>query len=76
MARDFLHRHFVRRWHGKKQEIRVVRNGKQGPAVLEDNDAIGTRYDAGRWLRTARHFIVKSTPASLANCTACTSNGE
>jgi hypothetical protein len=40
----FLHRHLVRRWHGKKQEIRVypaggISSDKGGPG--------GSRYDAG-----------------------------
>lgn len=46
-ARDdfwrFLHRHSARRWHGKNQEIRIV--GSDSDA---GDDAVGTRYDAGR----------------------------
>jgi hypothetical protein len=41
-ARDFLHQHWVRRWHRKGQEIRVVRS-----AQCRD-DTFGTRYDARR----------------------------
>ena len=40
-AWGFLHRHIVRRRHGKKQEIRIVREADA------QNDTIGTRYDAG-----------------------------
>ncbi|MFZ0846153.1 MAG: hypothetical protein WAM62_10205 [Pseudolabrys sp.] len=40
---EFLHRHIVRRWHGKNQEIRIVRGEKA------QNDTVGTRYDAGGW---------------------------
>jgi hypothetical protein len=42
---NFLHRYLVRRWHGKKQEIRVVRSGESRPSVSDKYD---TRYDAGR----------------------------
>jgi hypothetical protein len=48
-ARDFLHRHLVRRWHGKRQEIMVVR-GRTKKALVPDADLdkMGTRYDARR----------------------------
>jgi hypothetical protein len=45
---EFLHRHLVRRWHGKKQEIRFYRPKAQTPVVADDG-TVGTRYDAGRW---------------------------
>jgi hypothetical protein len=51
-AFDFLHRRLVRRWHGKKQKIKLVRSGKERrKAELVDEDDIETgqtRYDAGR----------------------------
>jgi hypothetical protein len=40
-AWDFLHRHLVRRWHGKKQQVRIYRDS-------DDNVTGGTRYDASR----------------------------
>jgi hypothetical protein len=43
-AWDFLHRHIVRRWHGKNQEIRIVKSDSD----TDDNRSGGTRYDAGR----------------------------
>jgi hypothetical protein len=43
-AWTFFNQHLIRRWHGKKQEIRVVKSR----SAAEDNP-IGTRYDAGRW---------------------------
>jgi hypothetical protein len=43
-AFEFLHRHMIRRWHGKKQEIRLYRRGMQG----DDEGGVGTRYDAAR----------------------------
>jgi hypothetical protein len=46
-AWEFLHRHLVRRWHGKKQEIRIDR-GKQKPSNGDEDGTSGTRYDAGR----------------------------
>jgi hypothetical protein len=39
-ALDFVHQHLVRRWHGKRQEIRVRRG--------DDGGSLETRYDAGR----------------------------
>jgi hypothetical protein len=39
----FLHQHLVRRWHGKKQKIKVIRS--ENPSVAEKDY---TRYDAGR----------------------------
>jgi hypothetical protein len=43
----FLHWHLVRRWHGKKQEIRVYR--PKGRVALDEGDETsGTRYDGGR----------------------------
>ena len=41
-AFDFLHRHLVRRWHGKRQQIRVYK-------AEDKRTSGGTRYDAGRW---------------------------
>lgn len=52
---EFLHRHLVRRWHGKTQKIKLVRSGaksgkgKKGLPELVDEIEMGeTRYDAGR----------------------------
>jgi hypothetical protein len=43
-AWDFFHQHLVRRWHGKRQEIRVFRSPPR-----DDDPGIGkTRYDAAR----------------------------
>ena len=41
-AFDFLHHHLVRRWHGKRQQIRVYK-------AEDKRTSGGTRYDAGRW---------------------------
>jgi hypothetical protein len=38
-AREFFHQHWVRRWHGRSQEIRQCGDGNFGSQ---------TRYDAGR----------------------------
>jgi hypothetical protein len=43
-AWDFFHQHLVRRWHGRSQEIRVVRSAPRD----DEPGAWGTRYDAGR----------------------------
>jgi hypothetical protein len=45
---EFLHRHLVRRWHGKKQEVRFYRPKAKMPLIADDG-TVGTRYDAGRW---------------------------
>lgn len=45
---DFLHRHLIRRWHGRKQEIRFYRPKTRIPLNAADG-TVGTRYDAGRW---------------------------
>lgn len=45
-AIDFLRRHVVRRWHGRKQKVRLA-----GPFA-----ARATRYDAGRWAPNAIAF--------------------
>jgi hypothetical protein len=45
---EFLHQHLVRRWHGKKQEIRIFRTEPQTPSVGDGDGIGGTRYDAGR----------------------------
>lgn len=53
-AFEFLHRHFVRRWHGKKQKIKLVRGDRSNAAnrraaeVVDDVGAAESRYDAGR----------------------------
>jgi hypothetical protein len=47
-AWEFLNCHLIRRWHGKKQEIRIER-GKKKPSVAVARGTIGTRYDAGPW---------------------------
>ena len=46
----FLHSHLMRRWHGKKQKIKLVRSGKRKREYeLVDETEMGqTRYDAGR----------------------------
>jgi hypothetical protein len=44
----FLHRHFVRRWHGIKQEIRVYRPKAQAAPGDVGDETSGTRYDGGR----------------------------
>jgi hypothetical protein len=41
----------VRRWHGKNQEIRVVRSKSRTASSAIGEGAIGTRYDAGRWAK-------------------------
>jgi hypothetical protein len=48
---DFLHRHLVRRWHGKNQKIKLVcrdDSNKNGAQILEEPELCETRYDAGR----------------------------
>jgi hypothetical protein len=50
---EFLHCHFVRRWHGKKQKIKVVHEqrgetGTKVPKVVDEIDDGETRYDAYR----------------------------
>jgi hypothetical protein len=42
---EFLHRHIARRWHGKNQEIRLIKSDSD----VGDDVVGGTRYDAGRW---------------------------
>jgi hypothetical protein len=44
-AWDFLHQHLVRRWHGKKQQIRAFRSAPHA----DDAGTGETRYDAGGW---------------------------
>lgn len=46
-AWHFMHSRLVRRWHGKKQKIRIVRSRNQED-FDEENNSIGTRYDASR----------------------------
>ena len=51
---EFLHRHIVRRWHGPKQKIKIVRKdaaaaaGKKKARVVDEIERGETRYDAGR----------------------------
>jgi hypothetical protein len=54
-AFDFFHRYLVRRWHGKKQKIKLVRgcqkkhNGKRKASeVVGEAEEAETRYDAAR----------------------------
>ena len=53
-AFGFLHRHLVRRWHGKRQQIKLVRGDRSSSRnnraveVVDDIGAAQTRYDAGR----------------------------
>lgn len=50
MAFEFLHRHLVRRRHGKRQEIRLYRTGPDGRHVrVYEIEIARSRYDAGRW---------------------------
>jgi len=60
-AWKFLNRHLVRRWHGKRQEIRIFRPGTQNTSGADREDAIGTRYDASR---------------SAPNCIVCYGQGH
>ena len=54
-AWEFLHRHLVRRWHGKRQEIRLITsNPDSGDDVFG-----GTRYDAGRWAPNGTVFYLE-----------------
>ena len=43
-AWEFLDRHLVRSWHGKNQNIRIVKSHSD----TDDNRSSGTRYDAAR----------------------------
>jgi hypothetical protein len=45
---EFLHRHLVRRWHGRKQNIRVK--------TADENRRTGTRYDALQWVANKTAF--------------------
>jgi hypothetical protein len=47
-AWDFLHRHLVRRWHGTKQRIRVVKREQTVNPASDGCNSGGTRYDASR----------------------------
>lgn len=49
-AFEFLHRHLIRRWHGRTQKIKLVRaeRKKRKAQVVEEGSAGATRYDAGR----------------------------
>jgi hypothetical protein len=54
-AFNFFHRHLVRRWHGKKQKIKLVRGDssrrsrkRSEPQLVEEIEVGETRYDAGR----------------------------
>lgn len=45
---EFLHQHLVRRWHGRKQEIRAYRRRAQNHPLSDEGGVGDTRYDAGR----------------------------
>jgi hypothetical protein len=49
-AFEFIHHHLVRRWHGKKQKIKLVRSSKQNrtPELVDEIGMGQTRYDAWR----------------------------
>jgi hypothetical protein len=47
-AWEFLHQHLIRRWHGKRQEIRVIRNGTKIRSTADEWGIGDTRYDASR----------------------------
>jgi len=70
-AQEFLDFHLIRRWHSKKQKIRLYRAGKERdsrgrrkPERVATIDRAQTRYDSGRWSRngiaiyTERHSRV------------------
>ena len=46
-AWECLHRHIVRRWHGKKQQIRAYRGGSQTHSLSDYGGLGDSRYDAG-----------------------------
>jgi len=46
-AWELLHRHLVRPWHGKKQEIRAFRGGLQTRSLCDQGGLGDSRYDAG-----------------------------
>jgi hypothetical protein len=57
-AQEFLHFHLIRRWHSKKQQVRLYRGsqerdsrGKRGVERVHEIEQATTRYDAGRWSR-------------------------
>jgi hypothetical protein len=45
---EFFLRHFCRRHHGRKQQVRFYADGPNGPKRQYDIDQAQTRYDAGR----------------------------
>jgi len=54
-AQEFLHFHLIRRWHSKKQQVRLYRGsqegdsrGKRGVERVHEIEQATTRYDAGR----------------------------
>ena len=54
-ALQYLHQHLVRRWHGKKQRIKIGRTSEKPTAgtrrpfePVDEIDDADTRYDAGR----------------------------
>lgn len=70
-AQEFLNFHLIRRWHSKKQRVRLYRGsqergsrGKRGVEQVHEIERATTRYDAGRWskngiaLYTERHSRV------------------
>jgi hypothetical protein len=63
----FLHRHIVRRWHGKNREIRLI---KSNPAATMSLAAPVTTPAAGR--RMALFFIPNITLASRGSFIAFT----
>jgi hypothetical protein len=52
----FLHQHLLRRWHGKKQKVKLVRRQKRGSEVVDEMAMGQTRYDAGRGARNGIVF--------------------
>jgi hypothetical protein len=44
---EFFHRHIVRRWHGRNQEIRAYRAGSQTNSLSDFGGLGDSRYDAG-----------------------------
>ena len=59
-AQEFLHFHLIRRWHSKKQQVRLYRGskerdsrGKRRAERVHEIEQTTTRYDAGRRSKNA-----------------------
>ena len=74
---EFLHEHLVRRWHGRRQQIRLYRGVDDGdgshrgrPQRVDDAGIAETRYDAGRWAPNSIVFYreASSRITGEANC--------